>query len=162
MSKEDQKVNIEITLNKEAIRSAMLNADRPHEASLAVETVNPRNLRIDDEVYQVVLKPITYKPGTKVPKAPETVKHAAINAIVVDSLTRSPKPDHITVNGSLDISLKGGGPGKLEDVYVANEETARAVARIYTEVMLEKAEQIEDRIQQEKDFLRKQIDDDRY
>lgn len=161
MSKEE-KTTINVNVNIDSIRSAMKNAETPQDAVLEVPIINPRDLRLDDKIFNVSLKPITYKPGTKQPKEPRTVKYPAINAIVVNALSRGVKENTITVNGSIDLPENTGRSAKIEEIYVANEAGARAIARVYAEVQLDLVTEIEERIAQEKEFLMKQVDDDRY
>ena len=158
--KEDVKILTE--LNIDAIRAALNNADNLFEAQVAVPAVNPRDLRLDDQIFGVHLNPITYKPGTKIPKEPNTVKYPSINAININSLQKGVKEDCITVNGSIDIPIATGRTVTLDQVYVSSEAHARTLAIAVMEVQLEKINELEIRIADEKEFLLKQVKDNRY
>jgi len=147
----------------QALHAAMKNAERPHEAMIEVTpVVDPRELRLDDKIFGVQLNPITYKDGTKVPKEPHTVKYPSINAITVNSLQKGIKDDHITINGSIDMPIATGKTTTLDQVFLASEDQARTLAKIVMEVQLEKIEELEERIAQEKEFLLKQVENNRY
>ena len=151
MKKDELKINI--GLNIDAVKQAMRNAEKPQDAHIAIPIINPKDLRIDDEIFGVTLKPITVKPGTKAPKEPSTAVYPSVNAIVVNSLNKGVVDDVITVNGSIDMPMASGRTATLEDIYLPNEEDARAIADVLLDVQLENIEIIEEQIANEKAFL---------
>jgi len=162
MSKENIDVKVDVNINIDAIRAALSNAENVFEAKVKVPAVNPKDLRLDDQVFGVQLNPITYKPGTDIPKEPHTVKYPSINAITVNSLQKGIKDDCITVNGNIDMPIATGTTTTLDQVFVANEGQARQLAIAVMGVQLDKITKLEDRIAQEKEFLLKQVENNRF
>lgn len=161
MKKGDRAVLV-TALNEDVLRSALTNAAKIFDAALEIPVVDPKDLSIDDNIYGIVVGPVNdvLKDGKKLP--PSAGVYAAMQPIIVESLTKKAKPGFITVNNTVDIPLESGRLVKPQEAFFANEEDARMVCRVITDIELERSlerEAIEKEIQK---FLNKQRTDDRY
>ena len=157
--KKESFLNVDITINVDAVRAAANNSKRVRDVALEIPGVNPRDLSIEDQIFGLTLLPVN---DTAKKSDPETACYVAIQPIVVDTLSNKAKPGFITVNGTVDIAKEAGRVMKIEDCFFVNQSDARAVCRVITEVELERSL---DRIETEKknaDFLQKQLTDDRF
>lgn len=158
MKNKDRVIDVNITINADAIRAAASNAAKVQEIALEVPVVDPKDLSIDDQIFGLELLPV----NDKAKKGPETAMYTAIKPIVVDVLSGRNKPGFITVNGTIDIPKEGGRINTIENCFFTKECDARAVCRIVTEVELDRSlERIENE-QKNADFLKKQLEDDRF
>jgi hypothetical protein len=161
--RESKKDVLNVTVNVEAIASAVRNADNLDDLALEIETVNPKKITLEQEIYTLKSQPANDKKEKKGKKllfaSPRVV---GVRSIIVNSLTTEAKEGHITINGTLDVPRSGRRVVKLEECLFVTEEDARAVARVVTEVELERAQSIRDEAQEAVDFIKKQIEDDRF
>jgi len=157
--KDNQKVvNLDLTINVDAIRAAASNAQNVQDMALEIPVVDPKDLTIDDQIFGITLLPVNDSDKKK----PSSTMYTAVKPIIVDTLSGRAKPGHITVNGTIDIPKESGKIVKLEDCYFANQANAKAVCRVVTEVELDRALERVETEQRNADFLKKQLDDDRF
>lgn len=147
------------TINIEAVRAGMSNANRLEDVALSIPVVDPKNLTIDSKIYGFEIVPINDQ--IKELKN-DDAKCVARKEILVENLSKTLKPGFITVNGNYDLPMEGGTVVKLSQCYVANKEDAIEIARIATEVELDRAEEVLASKQKEVDFLREQLENDRF
>lgn len=161
MSKEKRDVlNVSVEVNVEAIANAARNASNLDELALEISTLNPKSITLEQEIYTLKAVPVNDKvKGKKKEFAPKVV---GIRSIVVDSLTTMAKSDCITINGTIDVPKKGNRVVKLEECLFESEEDAKAVARVLTEIELEKAQTLADEATAAVNFIKKQLEDDRF
>jgi hypothetical protein len=157
--KKERLVDINVTVNVDAIRAAASNAAKVQEIALEVPVVDPKDLSIDDQIFGLELLPVNDKAKKN---NPDTAMYTAIKPIVVDTLSGRAKPGFITVNGTIDIPKEGGRVNKVEDCFFTKQEDARAVCRIITEVELDRSLERLENEQKNADFLKKQLEDDRF
>ena len=158
--KEEKKTLVNVTINVEAVASAARNSDSLEETALEVETINPMKLTLEQNIYALKTVPINDKvKGKRKEFAPKTV---GIKTIFVTGLASSLKEGCITINGSLDVPKAGHRVVKLEECLFDSEDNARAVARVIAEVELERATAIFDEAEETVNFIKKQIEDDRF
>lgn len=160
MSKEKRDV-LNITVNLEAISNAARNADKLEDLALEIDTINPRKITLEQEIFTLKSVPANDK-KSKGKKKDYTPMVVGIKSIVVESLSTTVKENHITINGVLDVPKSGHRVVKLEECLFESEDNAREVARVLTEIELEKATTIRDEAQEAVDFIQKQLADDRY
>lgn len=163
MSKEEKKDVLNITVNVEAISNAARNADNLEDLALEIDTVNPRKITLEQELFTLKSVPANDNAKKAKGKKKEFVPMVVgIKSLVVDSITNTVKEGHITINGILDIPKSGHRVVKLEECLFETEDDARTVARVLTEIELEKATSIVNEAQEAVDFIRRQLDSDRY
>jgi len=151
---------INVTVNVESIANAARNAENLDDLALEIETLNPRKITLEQDIYTLKSVPANDKlKGKKRDFAPRVV---GIRSIEVDTISNKVKPDHITINGTLDIPKTGRKVVKLEECIFATETEARAVARVITEIELEKAISIQDEVNESVNMIKKQLEDDRF
>lgn len=147
----------DLSINIDAIRAAASNAAKVQDVAFEVPGVNPRDLSIEDKIYGIVLQPIENKKTS-----PDTTMYVAIEPILVDTLSNKAKEGYITVNGTIDIPKESGRLTKLENSFFTNEADARAICRGITEIELERAIDREAAEKKNRDFLQKQLNEDRF
>lgn len=160
MSNEKNKTTLNVNINVEAIGQAARNASSLDDAVLEIETLSPKKITLEQEIYTLKSVPVNDRvKGKKKEFAPKVV---GIRSIVVDSLTTMAKSDCITINGTIDVPKKGNRVVKLEECLFESMEDAKAVARVLTEVELEKAQNLADEATAAVNFIKKQLEDDRF
>jgi len=165
MNKENfEQGDIKVTLKVDikAVEAALNNSESFQNAQIPMDVVDPMDLRLKQDIYGIHLLPITYKPGTKVPKEPNTVKSPSLSVIRVSNLSDTVREGYVTVNGNIDLPLATGKVVKLEEVYVTDEEVARAICRSIAKIQLNRGAELKERLDQEEEFINKQIDNDRW
>ena len=151
---------LNITINLDGIASAARNADTLDDLALEIDTVNPRKITLEQDLFTLKAAPVNDKLKGKAKEfAPQVV---GIKSMQVESLSTTVKADHITINGILDIPKTGRRVVKLEECLFGSEQEARAVARILTEIELEKADKIRVEAEDAVAFIKKQLEDDRF
>lgn len=158
--KEKDKTVLNVSVNVEAIANAARNADNLDNLALEIETVNPKKITLEQELF--TLKSVPWNDKLKGKKKDNAPRVVGIKSIVVDSLSTTAKADHITINGTLDVPKSGHRVVKLEECLFSTEDDARAVARVLTEIELEKVVTIRDEAQEAIDSIEKQLEDDRF
>jgi hypothetical protein len=160
MGKDGKRDVLNITVNVEAIANAARNAANLDDLALEINTVNPRKITLEQEIY--TLKSVPANDNAKGKKKEFGPRVVGIKSIVVTSLSTTVKEDHITINGTLDVPKSGHRVVKLEECLFETEDDARAVARILTEIELEKATTIRDDAQEAVDMIKKQLESDTF
>lgn len=145
-------------IDLKTIRAAASNASKVQEIALEIPVVDPKDLSIDDQIFGVVLNTV----DDKEKRTPDSAMYPAILPILVDTLSGRAKPGFITVNGTIDIPKEQGRVSKLEECYFTEQEEARAVCRIVTEVELERSIKKEQEQAKITEFLQNQINKDRF
>lgn len=157
--KKERILDVNVSVNIDAIRAAASNAAKVREVALEVPVVDPKDLSIEDQIFGITLLPI--KDDAK--KAdPNTSVYPAVQAILVDTLSGRAKPGFITVNGTIDIAKDAGRVNKLEECYFVNQLDAKAVCRVITEVELDRSMERIAIEEANAKFLQKQLTDDRF
>lgn len=158
MNHENQ--DIKIKINVQAIKNAAKNAETLDKVSLMeIDVVNPCDLKMKDEIFGLVSNPLNDK--IKVTR-PSTLRYVAIRRINVHNLSDTITPDHITVNGDIEIPIKSGEVLKLDQILLENEDDARQIARILTENELIKVEDSLNERNKAKKFYTEQLTEDRF
>lgn len=161
--KKERLIDVGVTINIDAIRAAASNAPKVVDVALEVPVVDPRDLSCEEQIFGIVLKPV----DDEVKKiTPDTSVYTAVLPILVETLSVKAKPGFVTVNGTIDIPKETGRTNKLEECYFANQQDAKAVCRVITEVELdrtiERFEIEEKRFKKTSDFYKNQLDNDRF
>lgn len=159
MKNKERIIDVNVTINVDAIRAAAGNAAKVGEIALEVPVVDPKDLSIGDQIFGITLLPV--KDGAK-KSDPNTTVYPAVQAILVDILSGRAKPGFITVNGTIDIAKDGGRVNKLEECYFINQMDAKAVCRVITEVELDRSMARIALEEENSKFLQKQLTDDRF
>lgn len=151
---------LEVHVNIDAVASASRNNSGDlSELALELDTVNPRELTLDQEIFTLKVVPVNDKvKGKKLEFAPKTV---GIRALTVNSLANV-KEGMVTINGTIDVVKEGRRVLKLEQCLFDNMNTAMEVAKVICQVELEKAEKIRAEATEAVNFLKKQIEDNRF
>lgn len=158
--KKNQNININVELKK-TVRSALKNADTIDNAILEVGVVNPKELHLDDEIFGFTVKPVSDSELGK--NIPNVIRYVAIRPIRVSSLSNTISDGkNVTINGNLDVPNDAGRIIKLKDALVKSEAEARAIASTATEIELEKVHEILKEAEKAKEFLKEQIENDRF
>lgn len=152
-------VEVNVTLNVEAVHSAAMNASDLKNVAFEVPCVNPRELTIDSKVYGFKVVPIDDQ--EKKINA-DDARCIAVVSTVVDSLDKNQKEGYITVNGRIDIPMTHGKMVQLEEVFLAKEEDAYSIAEVLTEVELNKALEVVETKKKIADFLKEQLENRRW
>jgi len=159
MSKEKNEV-INVTINVKEIANAARNATNLDDLALEIETLNPRDIKLEQDIYTLKSKPWDDKAkGKKKEFAPKVV---GIKSFMVDSLTTKAKEGYVTINGVIDVPKEGRRVVKLEECLFATEDNARAVARVLTEIELERAQEMADEANRAVDAIKTQLANDRF
>jgi len=153
---------INVNINVESIMSAARNSDDLETAVLEIETVNPRKITLEQDLY--MLKAVPVNDNQKLGKKTKEFvpKMVGIKSFTVNSLATGLKEGYITINGTIDIPKSGNRTVKLEECLFASESEARTVARVLTEVELEKVTEAEEALTKAKNTILKQLEDDRF
>jgi ATP-dependent RNA circularization protein (DNA/RNA ligase family) len=151
---------LNVNINVEAIANAARNVDHIDNLALEINTVNPRKITLEQEIY--TLKSVPWNDKLKGKKKDEAPRVVGIRSMVVDSLSTTAKQDHITINGILDVPKNGHKVVKLEECLFETEDDARAVAQVLTTIELEKVTAIRDEADEAIIAITKQIEDDRF
>lgn len=157
--KKERILDVNVTINIDAIRAAASNAAKVRDVALEVPVIDPRDLSIEDQIFGITLLPV--KDDAK-KSDPNTAVYPAVQAILVDTLSGRAKPGFITVNGTIDIAKENGRVNKLEECYFVNQSDAKAVCRVITEVELERSMERIAIEEENAKFLQKQLTDDRF
>lgn len=155
----DMEESFNSKINIEAIRSAALNSKELKQIAFEVKTIDPLKLKMEDTIYSFVLKSINDSADKN---ETSTAQCIAIRKTVVDTLSNRVKPEHITVNGDIDIPKRTVRLTTLENVYMSNQDDARAIAEVVTKVELDRIGDLIKVKEKEQAFLKKQIEDNRY
>lgn len=159
--KERDQVNVELTINIEAVHAAAVNATDLQNVAFEVPVLNPRMLTIDSKIHGFKVVPVDDQVNKKDMKD-EDARCIAIQSVVVDSLDKNTTPGCITVNGRYDIPIENGTLVDLPNVWLASEADAIAIAEVLTEVELNKALETVERKRKIADFLKEQLDNKRF
>jgi hypothetical protein len=150
---------ITATINIEAVRSAAMNAANLSDVAFQIPVVNPKELTMDSNIFGFEVVPVDDQ--IKELKN-DDVKCVAIKEITVDNLSKTVRPGSITVNGTYDLPLESGDVVQLQNAYVAKKEDAIEIARVVTEIELDRAVKVMETAQKVVDFLKEQLDADRF
>jgi len=154
-----ENVEVNVSVNVEAIHSAAMNATDLKNVAFEVPCVNPRELTIDSKVYGFKIVPV----DDQVTKMKDNdARCIAVVSTVVDALDKNQKEGYITVNGRIDIPMTHGKMVQLEEVFLAKEEDAYSIAEVLTEVELNKALEVVERKQKIAEFLKEQLENKRW
>ncbi len=158
---------ITVSISKEtlhALAQAARNSVSLDEAALEIETVNPAKITLDSSLYMLKSKPANDKISKKEMKKATNYnpKVVGIVSVIVDTLSNKSKPGCITINGSIDVPKTGRRIVKLDECIFSDEVDAREVARVLTEIELERATEMMDEATEAVNFIRKQLEDDRF
>jgi len=161
MSKENSKKELlNLTITVEEIAQAARNATSLEDAVFEIETLNPRKIVLEQEIFTLKTTPVNDRvKGKKKEFAPKVV---GVVSLVVESLSTVGKSDSVTINGTLDVPKKGNRVVKLDECLFSSMDDAKAVARVLTEIELEKAQSIADEAMEAVNFIKKQLEDDRF
>jgi len=151
-------IDIIVGFNAESLRAAAKNSKNLGEVVLDVPCVDATKLRYGDTIYNLKLVPV--KDQIK-RSTPETVMTLGLRSINVDSVSGIITPDHMTINGSIDIPKTTAGTNSLTNVYFENEEDARMVGMVFLEEEMVRAEEAVEAAKEVRDFLKEQFDNDR-
>ena len=157
--KEEKVIEINVSLNIEAVHSAAMNASDLKNVAFEVPCVNPRELTIDSKVYGFKIVPVDDQVKQL---GDDDARCIAVQSTVVDSLDKNQREGYITVNGRIDIPMTHGKMVQLEEVFLAKQEDAHAIAEVLTEVELQKAMDIVEKKQKVVDFLKEQLENKRW
>lgn len=157
MSKKDV---LNVNLNIEAIAASRRNADSLEGLALEIPTVNPMKITLKQDIY--TLKAVPVNDRVKGKKKDFSPKVVGIKSITVSSLAIGVKENCITINGVIDVPETGNRVVKLEECLFDSEADARAVAKVITEVELEKAKEMADEANEAVNYLKEQLESDRF
>jgi hypothetical protein len=157
--KKERVIDVNVTVNVDAIRAAASNAAKVKDVALEVPVIDPRDLSCDDQIFGIVLKPVN---DNAKKSNPDTAVYCAVVPTIVETLSTRAKQGFITVNGTIDIAREGGKVNRLEECFFSNQADAKAVCRVITEVELERALEAIQEKQKDADFLQQQLNDDRF
>lgn len=157
--KKEKILDVNVTINIDAIRAAASNAAKVRDIALEVPVVDPKDLSIEDQIFGITLLPVS---DNAKKSDPNTAVYPAVQAILVDTLSGRAKPGFITVNGTIDIAKDSGRVNKLEECYFVNQLDAKAVCRVITEVELDRSMERINLEQKNAEFLQNQLTNDRF
>lgn len=151
---------IGVHVNVEAVYAAARNSDKVDNIALEIETINPLKINLEQSIYTLKSVPANDKAKGKLKEfSPKVV---GIICTEVESLKNNKSEGVVTINGTIDIPRSGRKTVTLEECVFDNEQDAKAVARVVTEVELERAQELVDDFQSGIDFLKKQVENDRF
>jgi hypothetical protein len=162
--KEEREDGVEFkksSVNIKAISSAARNADNLDDLALELDTINPMKLHLRKELFMLKSVLVNDKDRGKGKKRDFSPRCIGIKGMIVTSLCDTVKPGYVTINSSVDIPESGHRVLKLEECLFDNEEDARAVGIVLTEIELEKAIAMRDEAQAAVDFIENQLKKDR-
>lgn len=160
MQKDPKDETLKVSINIKAVATAARNASSLEDAALEIDTLNPKKLTLDMEIYTLKAVPVNDKvKGKKKEFAPKVV---GIKSMTVNSLSNTGKEGHITINGLLDVPKSGNRIVKLDECLFDDIDNAKAVAKVLTEIELEKASDMLSEAQEAVNFIQKQLEDERF
>jgi hypothetical protein len=150
----NDKSDVRITINVEAVHAAVQNSNDLTNVAFEVPVVNPRELHYGSKIWGFRIVPI----DDQIKKLQNSdARCVAIKSILVNSIAGDLKEGYLTINGTIDIPMAPGRMVKLEEVFLAKEEEALAIAKVVTEVELDKALEVVKKKQEIADFLKEQL-----
>jgi hypothetical protein len=152
-------LKVTVKLNIEAVRAAVMNASKLQDVAFEIPVVDPTKLTMDSKIYGFELVPVDDQVKTL---KNDDARCIAIKEISVDNLSKTMKAGFITVNSNYELPLNMGSMVKIGEAYVANKADAIEIARISTEVELERAMKVLSTHQEIVDFLTEQLDKERF
>lgn len=143
---------------RDLVKSAASNVPSIKNLAIIIDTVDPKNLHIDDTIYT-----ITGVPADDEDKSPNAAQIVGIKAITVETLAGNVKPDCITINGTFDLKKdNNGNPVNVFKLFLSTKEAAKDVCRVLTEIEFERAMNIAERAQKTAKLLAEHSDSDNY
>ena len=153
MNKEKREVEVNLSIAVNSVRAAAKNAKTLQEVVLDLPTVDPRTLSIDDKIYGLRIIPVDDSVKSPTPSTTCTIGVIDIN---VDTLSGIVHKGMVTVNTHIDIPKEVSHTNKIEDVYFEDKEAARAVAIVFLEEEMLKAEENIKAAEENYNFLKNQ------
>lgn len=161
MSKEGNKVSVEVSFSIEGLRSAAKNTRDIREVVVDLPCLDPKKLRIDDTFYSLEIVPVNDKVSKK-NITPSTLCTIGVIEHNVSTLSSVPREGYITINGDTDVPKELGRTNKLEHVFFETKEDARQVASVFLDEEYKKAEEAVQAAKDIRDFLQEQLEEERY
>jgi len=153
-------MEVDVTINVESVKASASSATRLEDVVIDVPVVDTAELKLDNEIYGFRVVPVT---DQEKEVNDETIMCVAINPILTESLAKlKSKPGFVTVNGDIHIPLKSGSTRNIEEVYVESEAHAKLIAKAITEVELERANEKAKETKAVVDFLKEQLQNERF
>ena len=143
---------------RDIVKSAASNVPSIKNLAVIIETVDPKNLHIDDIIYTIV-----GTPADDDDKSPNAAQMVATKAIVVETLAGNVKADCITVNGTFDIRKDNAGiPTNVFKLFLPSKEAAVDVCKVLTEIEYDRAVDIADRAAKTAKLLQEHADSNNF
>jgi len=151
----DKIVDISVSFSIDGVRSAAKNAKNLEEVKLDIRCLDPKKLTIDSTIHGLKIVPVDDKVKRT---TPSTVRTLGVVTTNVSSLSGNTVPDHITVNGNIDIPKNLGDTNSLENIFFDNKEDARQVALVFLEEEYNRAIEGVEAAAQVRDYLKEQFE----
>jgi len=143
-----------------AIKGARENAKILEATVIRQPITNPKDLRIDDVIYGIVLTPVTDGKNLDDNSVRKTVGIVERTVELIDG--RKKNADNYIINGDIEMPKQGGTLVPIEKAFFSDLEVAKAVAKELVAYELELAEKQAEELEKEIDFLTTQLKENRF
>lgn len=159
----DTKEILKASLGKlgSSAKTARCNADEKSLDLIIIDApgVDPRDLKIGDKIYGIKTTPIFDDENPDIQLTRKAIGVIEETVGIIDGLAVK---DHIVINGKIDLPTRSGSTVPIKDLWLANQEDAREVARGLVSAEFELADAAARKANFERDWLKRMLDEDRF